>query len=314
MKKVVITILIIVLVVPGISLAQETFEENFMTANSYEISKEDTLEITIDLSKIPYEEFVFILNSNLDLSNIYITDEVEAEINENELEININKSEMNLSTITLSYKLPDTLEIGTQIEFIGRVEEKDTEEHEENIINICIVEEKDNEEDMEETENEEHEEMEDNREEGSFLDRNDIGENNLKENSEGFNQDRTMQEQETSRSKTESVNVVSFNSKSSNGETQSVTYNGESNNYLSSLTIDGFDLAPSFSKTCQTYFVEVGNDVNSITINAEAEDENTKVTVYGNENLVEGENKVLVSVTAENGTVKFYRIYVTKNA
>lgn len=308
MKKAVITILILALVVPIISLAKETYEEDFMTVNSYEISKEDTLEITIDLNKIPYEEFTFTLNSNLDLSNINITDEVDAEINTNELEINISKSQMNLNTITLSYKLPDTLEPGTEIEFVGRVEEKDTEEYEENIINICVVEEKDNEEETAGTENEKHEELE-NKEEGNLFDRNDTGENILKEN----NENKTIQEQETSRSKTESVSGVSINSKSSNGETQSVIYNGESNNYLSSLTIDGLDLSPSFSKTCQTYFVEVGNDIRSITINAEAEDENAKVTIYGNENLVEGENKVLVSVTAENGTVKFYRIYVTKN-
>ena len=98
------------------------------------------------------------------------------------------------------------------------------------------------------------------------------------------------------------------------GNQETNTYNGESNNYLSTLEIINLNIIPQFSKTNTTYFINVENNVTQININAQAEDESATVNIYGNDNLQEGENKVLISVTAENGEVKTYRIYVTKNS
>lgn len=308
MKKVIILILILTLLIPIISLAQDEYEENFMISDNYEVVSGDTLTITIDFSKIPYDEFVFTLNSNLDLNNIDIeNDELEAEIEENELEINIDKANTNLTSINLLYKIPENIEVGTNIEFIGKIADKNSEDYMENTINILVVEEI-----FEKTEEPEEIDKEENKEE-IYPDKDDIQNDNQKENNNTMINKNNNQEEVTTRTESISGKTIG-NSNLSNQESQSLTYNGESNNYLSSLEIDGFDLLPNFSKTCQTYFIEVGNDVNSITINAEAEDENAKVTLYGNENLQEGENKVLVSVTAENGSVRFYRIYVTKNS
>ena len=84
------------------------------------------------------------------------------------------------------------------------------------------------------------------------------------------------------------------------------------NKLRSSLTIDGYDLNTSFKKTNTTYFINVDNNVSNININAIAEDDSAKVTVYGNNNIKSGKNKVLISVTSENGNVRFYRVFVNK--
>lgn len=87
---------------------------------------------------------------------------------------------------------------------------------------------------------------------------------------------------------------------------------GSSNNYLSSLSVNGFNFTQEFSKTNSTYFVTVGADTSSITINASAEDGSSTICVYGDDNLSSDINKILVNVTAENGNVRTYRIYVIK--
>ena len=95
---------------------------------------------------------------------------------------------------------------------------------------------------------------------------------------------------------------------------ETVTYNGSDNNYLSELCINGYTLNKEFSKDNSTYFVTVENDVSFLDITEMAENSSSIVCVYGNESLSEGTNKILISVTAENGNVRNYRIYVTKNA
>lgn len=94
--------------------------------------------------------------------------------------------------------------------------------------------------------------------------------------------------------------------------TDTVAYNGSYNNYLESLSVDGYGFQTEFSKTNETYFITVGSDVESLSINAAAEDGEATFTVAGQSSLRAGLNKILVSVTAENGSVRNYRIYVTK--
>ena len=107
-----------------------------------------------------------------------------------------------------------------------------------------------------------------------------------------------------------STNAVSNNLSGENEE----IYNGSGNNYLSELYVNGFDLDKEFKKENTTYFLTVSNDIESIDVVATKEDDNSTVCIYGNENLQEGNNKILISVTAENGSVKNYRIYVTKES
>lgn len=90
------------------------------------------------------------------------------------------------------------------------------------------------------------------------------------------------------------------------------TYHGSGNNYLSTLSVAGYELDPSFHKTNTTYFLTVGADMDKISVTAKSEDKKAIAVVTGNTDLKPGLNKVLISVTAENDDVRSYRIYVTK--
>ncbi len=93
---------------------------------------------------------------------------------------------------------------------------------------------------------------------------------------------------------------------------QGTTYQGSSNNYLSSLSVTGYELNNTFDKTTNDYFISVPENVNSINVNVTKEDSSATVTTYGNTNLVSGQNKVIINVTAQDGSVRTYRVYVTK--
>lgn len=88
----------------------------------------------------------------------------------------------------------------------------------------------------------------------------------------------------------------------------------DSNTYLSYLEISEEGMSPSFVKTKTNYAVNVGLEVNEITINADTESSTSYYYVEGNTNLVEGDNTVSVVVVAENGSTRTYYITVTKTA
>ena len=80
------------------------------------------------------------------------------------------------------------------------------------------------------------------------------------------------------------------------------------NDKLGFVTIDEYQI--SFSPSVTNYSVIVGEDVNSLGINYETENENTKVTIEDNEDLRDG-SKVKIIVTAEDGkTTNTYNIDV----
>lgn len=94
--------------------------------------------------------------------------------------------------------------------------------------------------------------------------------------------------------------------------TKNVTYQGSQNNYLKSLSLTGYEFDSNFKKTTDTYFTTVDKDTQKVTVNATAEDSSAIVTIYGNTNLQEGKNKVLITITADDGSVRNYKIYITK--
>lgn len=120
---------------------------------------------------------------------------------------------------------------------------------------------------------------------------------------------------------TKAVNGVTWSRVSYNGKTAYVsssylttTKPEESNNKdLKSLTIGGgLELTPEFSPDVTAYSLAVGADVTSIDINAVADDDNAKVEITGNDNLLMGENTIEIKVTAADETVRTYTINVTK--
>ena len=84
-----------------------------------------------------------------------------------------------------------------------------------------------------------------------------------------------------------------------------------SNNYLKSLTIDGFDISPSFDKETKEYSVEVPNGTEKVNIKAEKADSSASVKGDGEVSVTEGVNKIEIKVTAENGNERVYVINVT---
>ena len=103
-----------------------------------------------------------------------------------------------------------------------------------------------------------------------------------------------------------------------NGDIKSYTINvvkvypKSTNNYLSKLEIEGYEI--EFNKDTLEYSIKVSSDVETLDITAVAEDASARVNIYGNSNFKEGENKVTVVVTAEDGSERTYTITVDKEA
>ena len=83
---------------------------------------------------------------------------------------------------------------------------------------------------------------------------------------------------------------------------------------LKKLSINGVSLKPTFKVGTYEYTVELTEDIQTLEIQAEANDENATVEIVGNENLQQGENIITILVqnqeTKENAT---YQIIVNKN-
>ncbi|MBQ4284300.1 MAG: cadherin-like beta sandwich domain-containing protein [Lachnospira sp.] len=83
-------------------------------------------------------------------------------------------------------------------------------------------------------------------------------------------------------------------------------------NNLSGLSVDGYTLSPAFSAGTTTYSIgEVDYSVSSIRVNATKADNDATVSVSGT-NLSVGANTVTVTVKAQNGSTKTYKINVTR--
>ena len=83
-----------------------------------------------------------------------------------------------------------------------------------------------------------------------------------------------------------------------------------SNNNLSNLVIEGYDI--DFNKDVLEYNITVGSDVTSLDISAIVEHGGAWAKIEGNENFQEGENVVTITVYAENGSAKTYKLIVNK--
>lgn len=88
-----------------------------------------------------------------------------------------------------------------------------------------------------------------------------------------------------------------------------------SDNYLKSLSIEGYDLYPKFNKQNENYTIYVNDDsINSFNVTAELDNENAKAEGIGEVNLNPGEDKININVTAENGNLKVYSINVERKS
>ena len=325
---------------------------NFFTSDKAEAAANETVTMKLNLSEVQYDEFTFTLTSNESLEEVTSNAPTESggntlTISGKKSELNMNSISLAYvvpedaeegSTITFSAKVvsKETVEVESvseelenEIESSNVVEEEVTATQESSMVITVIKSTKSDSiatvttgsKDKEENDSSESEEKEQNedtdkeKEIDKQTDEKDNKEKGIMEKEEmeksGTDKDKMKKDDSEEDEKQEKTGSQKVSQTSTT--TTTVTYNGDSNNYLSSLTIDGYELTPGYLKTSNTYFLTVGSEVDSLNVNAVAEDDDAQVTIYGNTNLQTGENKVLVSVTAENGDVKTYRIYVTKN-
>lgn len=109
----------------------------------------------------------------------------------------------------------------------------------------------------------------------------------------------------------ESLMSVSKGSKSISIKTQAeIEASYSKNNYLKSLSVDGYQLSPSFDKEALEYTVELDSTVESIKVNASVEDSTASLIGDGEIAVVEGSNTIELVVTAQNGNTRTYKITV----
>lgn len=89
---------------------------------------------------------------------------------------------------------------------------------------------------------------------------------------------------------------------------------GSPNNYLASLTVDGYSLTPTFDTTVTSgYSLIVPSQITTVNITASAVSSTATVSGAGTKILNAGDNPVTITVTAKNGTVRTYNITIVRN-
>ena len=82
-------------------------------------------------------------------------------------------------------------------------------------------------------------------------------------------------------------------------------------NTLKSLSVSGYKLTPSFDKNTTEYSLEVPDDTETINVSATVNDTTAHVSGTGIIDVSEGNNKINIVVTAQNGSTKTYVLNVT---
>lgn len=107
----------------------------------------------------------------------------------------------------------------------------------------------------------------------------------------------------------ESLMSVSKGSKSISIKTQAeIEASYSKNNYLKDLSVEGYEISPSFNKDTLEYTVELDSTVESIRVNANVEDSTANLIGAGDIAVVEGSNTIEIVVTAQNGNTRNYKI------
>ena len=108
------------------------------------------------------------------------------------------------------------------------------------------------------------------------------------------------------------LNIV-VTSQSGSTKTYSVKVHRKSNDAnLSSLSVTGYTISPTFSNNTTSYTLTVPNATSSITVNASKSNTYASISGTGSKTLNVGSNTIKVTVTAEDGNAKAYTITVKR--
>lgn len=91
-------------------------------------------------------------------------------------------------------------------------------------------------------------------------------------------------------------------------------HNASSNNFLSTLKVENYELDNEFNKNKTDYEVYVPFNEEKVNIIATTEDSKAKLTGTGEKTLSVGDNKVNIVVTAEDGSKRTYTINIVRKA
>ena len=268
--------IISVLLIVGFSL---TLKSNTILASSSFLTTDDEVKVgedillTINLPYIDYDIFRMVITSNQSLDTLSSSKvTISRDGDSAYFEYNINASSTN--RLILNYKLPSTINAGDKVTFYIQVYNKDNEEESTSVRKTITVKESEN-----------------------------NNQNNNNQNNHNGNNKPNVKP---------STNRTSFKMGSFGSKSTKLTYPGSDNNYLKSLSVSNYSFNRKFSKDGLTYFVTVKNNVKSLKISAKTENGKSKISITGNSNFKVGVNKVLVTVTAESGLTRQYRIFVIK--
>ncbi len=92
------------------------------------------------------------------------------------------------------------------------------------------------------------------------------------------------------------------------------TVSGSPNNKLSTLSVTGYALTPTFNMNTESYDIIVNPSVERIAVSATAIDSKASVGGVGTVNLQSGNNTISVQVQAENGDVRTYKLNVVRQS
>ncbi len=81
---------------------------------------------------------------------------------------------------------------------------------------------------------------------------------------------------------------------------------------LKTLSITGVEFTPEFNSSTTSYVANIGAEITEVEVLAEVNNEKATYEITGNTELQDGENRVIVTVTAEDGTVTNYEIKLIK--
>lgn len=82
------------------------------------------------------------------------------------------------------------------------------------------------------------------------------------------------------------------------------------NNALKSLSVEGYEISPTFDSEVLEYSVSVPSTVNTVNINATKQDNYASLEGTGEKEVIEGANKFEIVVTAESGSTRTYNLVV----
>ncbi len=113
-------------------------------------------------------------------------------------------------------------------------------------------------------------------------------------------------------------NTVSVTVKAENGATKTYTisvtreqdpnYVPSSDTSISGIRVDGFVISPPFQNGVDKYVVWLPYETTAITTSATPTDAKASVSVSGGTELAEGDNEIVITCTAEDGTTKEYYV------